>query len=118
MARQHSEHVGAEAAPGASGAARRQVSARSCRPRQSKRIRPISRWYLNWNAGPADAYSLTPDDTREAAFQAGAFPLIEQSQDPAALVRTSYPAPTSLEVRSADGSGGIVLVEIFDVTDL
>ena len=77
------------------------------------------RWYLNWNAYLDYANALTPEDTREAAARTGAFPLVEQSKDAAALMAlgTSALNPYSVEVRSADGSSGIVLVEIYDVTD-
>ena len=76
------------------------------------------RWYLNWNAYLDYANALTPEDTREAAARTGAFPLVEQSKDAAALMALGGSLnPYSVEVRSADGSSGIVLVEIYDVTD-
>ena len=75
------------------------------------------RWYLNWNAYLDYSNALTPEDTREAAARTGAFPLVEQSKDAAALVPLGSFDPYSVEVRSADGSSGIVLIEIYDVTD-
>lgn len=60
----------------------------------------------------------TPDEVRAVMTAAGAFPLDEGSGD-AALLLTIDPQRYSIQVRGAEGRvPGIVLIEVYDVSDL
>ena len=73
----------------------------------------------NWNSeirfliNPATANAA--DEVREAAIAAGAFPLDENSKDAAMLLTLNNAGYYTVDVSGADGGGGVVLVEIYDL---
>ena len=72
----------------------------------------------NWNdpvpSAPAGYFSGR--DKREMTQKLGTFPLAENSADSAVIVTVD--SPVTVEVSGANGSAGIVLIEIYDITDL
>ena len=59
----------------------------------------------------------SPDEVREMSARVRAFPLEEGSKD-AVLLITISPGIHSIQISGVNGSSGIALIEVYDVSDL